>query len=474
MASLANRVLLAGTGRTDITPPVGIAHVNWGARTHDRAEGIDLPLWATVLLLDDGAARTAIIDLDFLLIPTADCTRLRELAAEAAGLKPEHVRLSFTHTHAGPPWSADRMGSQDGLPGTELIPAYRAKMTDAIVAAARAAKAALRPSRVAAAHGASDISVNRRLRTESGRVIVAQNWEGETDPTMTLIRVDDLDEQPIATIVGYGTHPIVLAHQNKLISPDYPGTVKRTVEQLVGGTCMFLQGCAGDQIPREALTGDTGAARRMGTLLGLDAARAALRLRTQPTQKRLDAVVESGAPLGLWVEDKLPDQAAPLAVLSRKVSLPVRNYGPVEPLAAESESRSAAVRALDKTKSSAAEIADANYRAKRAAMDAHWAKYCAGRSHVEVEMHAIRIGDAALIGVPLEPFAGIGAEVRASSPLKVTQFAGYTNGWEGYVPTEAQVGAGGYEAEWATPYAKGAASALSREAKKLLDDLARG
>ena len=39
--------LRAGVGRADMTPPVGIAHVNWGARVHDRAEGIDMPLYAT-------------------------------------------------------------------------------------------------------------------------------------------------------------------------------------------------------------------------------------------------------------------------------------------------------------------------------------------------------------------------------------------------------------------------------------------
>ena len=54
--------IMAGVGRADMTPPVGIAHVNWGARTHDRAEGIDLPLYATVLLLEQDGLRAAIVD----------------------------------------------------------------------------------------------------------------------------------------------------------------------------------------------------------------------------------------------------------------------------------------------------------------------------------------------------------------------------------------------------------------------------
>ena len=35
----------AGIGRAEITPPVGIAHGNWGAATHSRSEGIDMPLY---------------------------------------------------------------------------------------------------------------------------------------------------------------------------------------------------------------------------------------------------------------------------------------------------------------------------------------------------------------------------------------------------------------------------------------------
>lgn len=60
--------LHAGTARADITPPVGITPVIWGARLHARAEGVDMPLYATVLALRDAesGATAVIVDLDLL------------------------------------------------------------------------------------------------------------------------------------------------------------------------------------------------------------------------------------------------------------------------------------------------------------------------------------------------------------------------------------------------------------------------
>jgi len=164
---------------------------------------------------------------------------------------------------------------------------------------------------------------------------------------------------------------IGLAHENRLVSPDYPGHLKRVVEQAMGGHCLFLQGCAGDQIPREALVADRDAPRRMGTEIGLDAARVAIGLSTRRLRKRFDHVVESGAPLGIWVDDELPSPPQVLAVESRRIALPVRAYGDVEELDAQSEAATAAVRAIDRSVATPAELAAANFRAKRAQMSAH-------------------------------------------------------------------------------------------------------
>jgi len=148
-----------------------------------------------------------------------------------------------------------------------------------------------------------------------------------------------------------------------MISPDYPGTVKRTVEEIVVApacSCRLRR----RPVPREALTGDVGAARRMGKLIGLDAARLALALQTRPTTRRLRAgrrIRGAARPVG---RGPLPDGPIALAIASRRVALPVRDYGPADALEAEAARRAAAVRALDKASASDSDIATANYLAQ--------------------------------------------------------------------------------------------------------------
>ena len=465
--------LRAGVGRTDMTPPVGIAHTNWGARVHDRAEGIDMDMWATVLVLIDDNATAVIVDLDLGVLQTAEADEMRKLVGDAIGVPPSAVRMSYTHTHAGPPWSvAGGFGGNSALPGSELVPAYQDYVRAQVVGAAKQAMLAPKLARVAGGYGKSDVTVNRRFKGPSGAVLVAENRGGYVDPTVTVVRIDDLEENPIASIVGYGTHPITLAHQNKLISPDYPGTTKRVVQQLTGAPSLFLQGCAGDQMPEQGLTGDVQIPRRIGTRLGAEAARVLMGLRTRPIERRFDKVVESGAPLGLWAEDEGPEVATKLTVVSRMAKLPVRNYGSAADAVAEQERTAKAMVSLDKSKASPQEISDTNAKSKRAAMNAHWARLTQGNTHMEVEMHGVRIGPVGLIGAPLEPFSRIGARIRDAAPLPVVQFGGYTNGWQGYVPIAEAYSDGGYETEWATPYSPAAAEVVEKEALELLKTLA--
>ncbi len=462
-----------GVGRGNITPPIGIEHAGWGAQLHERAEGVHLDLWVTVLLVEGESDTFVLLDYDLMLITVEDSDRIRSDVAGVLGIDPEKVRVSFTHTHAGPVWS-DFLGDRSGRAGHELVPGYRETVWSQTLGAVHQAGRSLRPARMGADWGESGIAVNRRLRAPNGTVVVGQDPDGFRDPKVMVVRFDDMDEQPLAALVCYAAHPIVLAYQNRLISPDFPGVAKRVVEGLTGATCLYLQGCAGNMMTTEALTGDLEAADRMGTRLGAEAAKVFTRIRTLPTRRRFDRIVESGAPLGIWVDDPLSRSEPLVRVIDRSIEMPVRPTTP--PGEAEAEAEHLSRRFLDLQASGAdeSEVLDARYRARRALIRAAWAKLCGGRSTLETSLHGIRIDDMVLIGFPGEPFSEIGVRVREASPFPYTHMAGYTNGVTGYVPTADEFARGGYEPQWATAYTPEAASILEREALDLIADLAGG
>ena len=461
----------AGVGRAVITPPIGIEHAGWGAQVHHRAEGVHLDLWVTVLVVEGEDQTFAILDYDLMVVTVDDSDRIRRDVAGVLGIDPANVRVSFTHTHAGPVWS-DLLGSRSGREGHELVPGYRETIWSQTLGATHQAKAALRPARMAAGWGESDIAVNRRLRAPTGELVVGQNPAGFADHRVMVVRFDDTEENPLAALVCYAAHPIILAYQNRLLSPDFPGVAKRVVEELTGAACLYLQGCAGNTMTVEAFTGDLGAAERMGTMLGAEAAKVFTGIRTQPTRRRFAGIVESGAPLGIWVDEPLADREPVIRVIERDIEMPLR---PTEdPGRADSHAQGLSRRFLELERSGASpeRVQEARFRARRAMIGAAWAKLGRQRTHLPTTVHGIRVDSVALVGFPGEPFAETGVRVREASPFEYTHMAGYSNGVTGYVPTAEEFERGGYEPNWATAYTSEAASVLEREAGLLLADLA--
>lgn len=102
--------LQAGVARAVITPPVGIAHPFWGAQTHTRAEGVEMDLYATALVLSDGETRVAIIDADLGNVPNDLAATVHTGVEALTGIPAANVRLSATHTHS-PAAHSSRAGS---------------------------------------------------------------------------------------------------------------------------------------------------------------------------------------------------------------------------------------------------------------------------------------------------------------------------------------------------------------------------
>ena len=64
---------------------------------------------------------------------------------------------------------------------------------------------------------------------------------------------------------------------------------------------------------------------------------------------------------------------------------------------------------------------------------------------VQAPLQLMRIGDVAIMGIPVETFAEMGLELKARSPFARTFAVSLANGYFGYMPTPAQHALGGYE-----------------------------
>ncbi|MEY3457063.1 MAG: hypothetical protein RL215_220 [Planctomycetota bacterium] len=304
---------LAGVARRDITPPVGIYHRMWGAALHDQATGVHRPLTATVLrlqpLAETGLSSTAaqlIISLDHCILESAEMQALAAAAATAAELDPAQVLITLTHTH-GSGWMAR---SRSHLPGGQLIESYLLQLREEVAAAAAEASRGVRPAIAVLGSGRCSLARQRDFFDPvRGHAVCGLNPDGHADETVLVASITDDSQQTLAVIVNYACHPTTLAWDNTLISPDYVGALRETVEQVSGGLCLFLQGASGDLGPREGFTGDTAVADRNGRELGY-AVLAALQALPHPgAQYTYRGPVLSGTWIGEWKHEPLPAAA---------------------------------------------------------------------------------------------------------------------------------------------------------------------
>mgnify|MGYP000619120947 CR=1 FL=1 len=326
-------MLTAGAGRADITPPIGIAHAGWGAATHQRAEGVDMPFYATALYVTDGDLELAIVDLDIGILTNEDDAAIRAEVEAVAGIKPENLRLSATHTHSGP---VNRGSWLDE--GMEMVGPYWDSLPARVAEAVNTARWEAKTAHVGVGKGTSSINVNRRPALPDGTLFTGRNWDGFVDREVGIVAINDTTGNPISTLLNYTCHPTILGPANKLLSPDYPGTARKIVEQHVGGLCLFLQGAAGNCGPTHGFIGETEVAQRLGTRLGLEAARVRLEIDPVPRKERLVEVVPSGADLGMYEDEPDGEPDDTLRVVNASVELPVGNFPSIEDARAEFDS----------------------------------------------------------------------------------------------------------------------------------------
>lgn len=227
-----------GYAERDITPPPGLPMWGYGARHALPATGTLDPLLARVVVVQAGDAKLAMVGLDLGRGPTREMMQsIRDDLKTQAGI--EHVLISGSHTHHGPVIElVDRVGYGRGH--FDAAVAYSQSLPGQIVEAIRAADASARPARIGTGVNAA-LTLNRNRQTKRQPKAV--------DPTLGVIRFDDLEGHPIAVVVNFAAHPVMTNVLDLRWSADYPGHLVRRVQQELQAGCVFMQGASGDLSP---------------------------------------------------------------------------------------------------------------------------------------------------------------------------------------------------------------------------------
>jgi hypothetical protein len=465
-------MLAAGTSRVDITPPIGIAHAGWGAQSHEGAEGIDMPLTITALVLEsDGntnpAERVAILDIDTCILVGKYDRQIRAAVTEATEIPAENQRVSYTHTHSGP-----IEGLSWIVKGSEMVEPWLQSLGPASAKAVKEAISNVVPVRSDSGTGHCEININRRPVSHDGNVFTGRNPSGFVDHEVLVTAIDDLEGNPVATLVNYACHPTIMGPENKLITPDYPGPVRETVESVVGGTCLFLQGAAGNQGPIDGFTGDTSVYRKLGKQLGIEAARVRLTIDPVPREEKLEEILPSGADLGMYTFKQAGESDDTLGLIESSAMLPIKEMPPEFEVQANFDRISANLENVRKQGGTVEEIKQAAFPAKRETLLLrHTQTFGQGGEKQEIPIQVIRIGNTALVAIPVEPFAEIGTAVKERSPADWTLFSGYSNGYYGYLPMAYAYPEGGYEVGPTAPFEAGAAEQMIEDCLEAIQKL---
>ena len=434
----------------DITPMMGIGIEGYYV---DRfADGVLDPLEINALALSCGESRAFLLSLDNCGIPTALQRQYKAAIGKATGLTAAEVYISCTHTHTGP---FLRLPHAD-----ELEAQYSAFVERRLCDAAKLALDDLQEARMGFGVGqAPNIAFVRRFRMKDGSVKTNPGVDnpdilaplGDVDERVSVLRFDRAVDSLV--LVQFADHPDVVGGCK--ISADWPGFTRRTVEKVLDNVkCVFFNGAQGD-------VNHVNVHPRGGYLNNMfmdfdDVARG------YDHSRYMGRVVAGGV---LQAYDKVQYvEVSSLKCVERTIHVPANLPKP------EDLPEARRINTLHEAGRDAEIPYTGMMLTTVVAEAARMLKLEHGPESFDMNLLGIAIGPVAMVGIPGEPFTGIGRGLKATEGWELVIPTCCTNGYEGYFPMCDAYDEGGYEAR-SSRFSAGVAELMIEEGRKLLADL---
>lgn len=443
-----------GWAEADITPEGG---AELAGQYYQRvARGVHSRPGLTVMAVEaaPAAEQAVMVSMDLVGIPAGFLAATREVvAAEVPGIRPDRIIIGATHVHSAPRLSRGR-NWWPPAPGTIPPERYREFVIGRLVAAIGRAWGERRPGSFFPGRGHAVLGHCRRALYAGGTAEMYgctsrddfTGLEGGEDSTVEILFTGDGAGRPTGAIVNVAC-PSQVMEATAEVSSDFMGEARRLLKEHFGGKFMTLcqVSAAGDQSPRDLTrqeNADFWNAKGV-SILG---------------RRLAEAVIEA-------YRDK-DTPAGPVEIRHHVagLELPKRFPDAGEMRTAENERRRLAA-IMGEEEAFADFCAEVKRNEKFAGRPGPYdskqhhfvliknAEAVISRAAekesaplLEMEMHALRIGESVFCTNAFELFLDYGTRIRARSRARRTFVVQLCCGTAGYLPTERAEKHGGYGA----------------------------
>lgn len=445
-----------GYAQVNINPPLGIGVS--GYYIPRFAKGFLDDLEAGALTISCAGKQIVLISVDNCGINTELVKRYCAAIEQATGLCGENIFLGATHSH-----TAALIAPTGAFEADEnMIMRYADFVGERLVDVTKMALADLKPAKMGhiVGYAPERVAYIRRYKMKDGTTwtcppINDPNIDhpiGQLDQRVNVLRFDQESGNSIV-LVNYGLHADTV--NGELLSADWPGVMRKTVEKALDGTkCMFFAGAQGD-------VGSTNVHPSGGdmndTEISFD------NEMKSPGMARFVGRAIAGTVLQVYDKAAYVD-VEDINILHHTITVPANVPRPEQlPLAHEYKELHDAGRD-DEIPYTAMELTTVVAEALRMCEMEN------GPEEFHLGLTGVKIGPVAFVGIPGEPFTDIGVGIKDTEGWDMILPCALTNGDEGYFPMKSAYDEGGYEAR-TSPYRSGVAEAIIAGGKELLKEL---
>jgi neutral ceramidase len=259
-------MLNCGAAKATITPPEWPVYLSgYGARLSNACHD---DVWVTALYLEQGDEKFVVLTYDMISNSEEFIEEVQKACSEVTGLPERKHMLTASHVHSTPSIQAGGRSSET------FSQAFRDRVLAASVEATR--EAVENAESVTVQYNTTHIreNLNRRVFFPDGQYYYQPKQKhlkaigtGHVDDELGVIFFKCVERDAYkAILVNYTAHPLTVGDTSKLVTADYPGVLKREIEDSLGGVAMFINGACGDNHPLGAEAG-FGRCERMGSAL---------------------------------------------------------------------------------------------------------------------------------------------------------------------------------------------------------------